>query len=87
LADVLACSLVDHFIVPVCVCVCVLQCIVWNVEQAEPVNIIDCHKDTIFSIAWSREGSLFATTSKDKQLRAIDPRVGTVIGVSRLPVD
>ncbi|XP_076438878.1 coronin-1A-like isoform X3 [Babylonia areolata] len=54
------------------------KCIVWNVEQAEPVNMIDCHTDTIFSISWSRDGALFATTSKDKQLRTIDPRTGQV---------
>ena len=59
------------------------QCIVWNVEQAEPVNIIDCHKDTIFSISWNREGSLFATTSKDKKLRTIDPRTCGVAAVRR----
>nr|KAG5689184.1 hypothetical protein BaRGS_004018 [Batillaria attramentaria] len=54
------------------------KCILWNVEQAEPVNIIDCHTDTVFSIAWNRDGSLFATTSKDKKLRTIDPRASTV---------
>ncbi|KAL8591842.1 hypothetical protein ACOMHN_044338 [Nucella lapillus] len=54
------------------------KCIVWNVEQAEPVNIVDCHPDTIFSISWNREGSVFATTCKDKKLRTIDPRTSTV---------
>ncbi|KAK7096473.1 hypothetical protein V1264_005768 [Littorina saxatilis] len=54
------------------------KCIVWNVEQAEPVNIVDCHRDTIFSISWNRDGSLFATTSKDKKLRTIDPRTCAV---------
>ncbi|XP_046364460.2 coronin-2B-like isoform X6 [Haliotis rufescens] len=55
------------------------KCFIWNVEQAEPVNVIGCHTDTIFSIAWSREGSMFATTSKDKKLRVIDPRSTNVI--------
>ncbi|XP_067652931.1 coronin-2B-like isoform X3 [Haliotis asinina] len=55
------------------------KCFIWNVEQAEPVNVIGCHTDTIFSIAWSREGSMFATTCKDKKLRVIDPRSTNVI--------
>ena len=63
-------------------CRCVFQCLLWNVEQAEPVNVVDCHTDTIFSIAWSRDGSLFATTSKDKKLRVIDPRTASAVAVS-----
>ncbi len=59
----------------------VLQCILWNTETAEPINIIEVHNDTIFSISWNRDGSLFATTSKDKKIRVIDPREGTVISV------
>ncbi|ESO90954.1 hypothetical protein LOTGIDRAFT_122357 [Lottia gigantea] len=54
------------------------KCVVWNVEQAEPVNIIDCHNDTIFSLSWNNDGSLFSTTCKDKHLRIIDPRMATV---------
>ncbi|KAK3598613.1 hypothetical protein CHS0354_019873 [Potamilus streckersoni] len=53
-----------------------LKCILWNVEQAEPVNVINCHCDTIHSISWSRDGGLFSTTSKDRKLRIIDPRSG-----------
>ena len=59
-----------------------LQCIVWNTETAEPINIISVHNDTIFSIAWNSDGSLFATTCKDKRIRIIDPRLGTVVIVS-----
>lgn len=58
------------------------QCIIWNVEQAEPVNIVKCHTDTIFSIGWNRDGSLFGATSKDKMLRVLDPRQSTVVAVS-----
>ncbi|XP_064645556.1 serine/arginine repetitive matrix protein 2-like isoform X4 [Lineus longissimus] len=53
--------------------------ILWNIETAEPINIITCHTDTIFSISWNRNGSLFATTSKDKKIRVIDPRSGSVV--------
>ena len=54
---------------------------IWNVEQAEPVNIIDCHTDVIFSMSWNRDGSLFSTTSKDKTLRVVDPRAGKCVQV------
>ncbi|XP_021361493.1 coronin-2B-like isoform X3 [Mizuhopecten yessoensis] len=54
------------------------KCILWNIEQAEPINIIDCHKDTVFSMSWNREGSLFASTCKDRNLRIIDPRISSV---------
>ncbi|ELU05914.1 hypothetical protein CAPTEDRAFT_106454 [Capitella teleta] len=53
--------------------------ILWNTQTAEPISIIDVHHDTIFSIAWNRDGSLFATTSKDHKLRIIDPREGHVV--------
>ncbi|XP_069102262.1 coronin-2B-like isoform X2 [Argopecten irradians] len=52
--------------------------ILWNIEQAEPINIVDCHTDTIFSTSWNREGSLFASTCKDRKLRIIDPRLCSV---------
>lgn len=58
--------------------------IVWDVSP-QPLNgnsilkIIDCHVDQIFSLAINRDGSLIATTSKDKNLRIIEPRSGIVI--------
>ncbi|KAK3094694.1 hypothetical protein FSP39_005010 [Pinctada imbricata] len=58
------------------------QCILWNVEQAEPVNIISCHDDTIFSVSWNKDGSLFTTSCKDKVLRVLDPRIGDVAAES-----
>ena len=58
------------------------QCMIWNVEQAEPVNVIDCQSNIIHSISWNRDGSLFCMTCKDKKLRIIDPRLGDSVGVS-----
>ncbi|KAL3280273.1 hypothetical protein HHI36_017768 [Cryptolaemus montrouzieri] len=52
--------------------------IVWNIENGEAVNIIDCHPDVIYSLALNRDGSLIATTCKDKQLRIIEPRSGII---------
>ena len=51
----------------------------WNVEAAEPINVFSStHNDTIFSINWNREGSLFTTTCKDKRVRVLDPRLASV---------
>jgi coronin-2 len=60
------------------------QIIVWNCEPDAPnqnniLNIIDCHVDMIYSLAINRDGSLIATTSKDKKLRVIEPRNGIVV--------
>jgi coronin-2 len=55
------------------------QIILWNLEKAEPIKIITCHVDTIQSMVWSRDGSFIATTSKDKKIRVIDPRTGSIV--------
>ncbi|CAF1350236.1 unnamed protein product, partial [Adineta ricciae] len=55
------------------------QVVLWNVERAEPIQVYRCHPDAIQSISWNRNGSLFATTCKDKHIRVIDPRTGRVI--------
>jgi coronin-2 len=55
------------------------QVILWNLEKAEPIRIISCHNDTIHSMCWNRNGSLFATCCKDRKIRIIDPRTGAVV--------
>ncbi|CAH1119296.1 unnamed protein product [Phaedon cochleariae] len=52
--------------------------IVWDIERGEAVNVIDCHRDAIQSMSLNRDGSLLATTCKDKKLRVIEPRTGMV---------
>ncbi|XP_056641182.1 coronin-2B-like isoform X2 [Diorhabda sublineata] len=52
--------------------------IVWDIEKAEAINVIDCHRDAIHSMSLNRDGSLLATTCKDKKLRIIEPRSGIV---------
>eukprot|EP00004_Rigifila_ramosa_P025509 TRINITY_DN7644_c0_g1_i3.p1 TRINITY_DN7644_c0_g1~~TRINITY_DN7644_c0_g1_i3.p1 ORF type:complete len:923 (-),score=214.36 TRINITY_DN7644_c0_g1_i3:39-2516(-) len=37
------------------------------------------HNDAVTDLAWSFDGKLFATTSKDKFLRLFDPRANTVV--------
>jgi len=53
--------------------------ILWNVARGDPVQVINCHPDTIYSMSFNRSGSLVATTCKDKQLRVIQPRTGEVV--------
>eukprot|EP00055_Hartaetosiga_balthica_P006156 m.18977 g.18977 ORF g.18977 m.18977 type:complete len:464 (+) comp5046_c0_seq1:336-1727(+) len=50
----------------------------WNIGTGEIVTTIDCHTDTIHCLAFNWNGSLLATSSKDKKLRIIDPRSGVV---------
>ncbi|XP_050293118.1 coronin-2B-like isoform X1 [Anthonomus grandis grandis] len=52
--------------------------IVWDIERGQAVNVIDCHRDAIHSMSLNRDGSLLATTCKDKKLRIIEPRSGMV---------
>jgi len=55
-----------------------LVCI-WDIAAPDaPIVKIECHTDTIYSTAWNLNGSLLATTSKDKQLRIINPQTGAV---------
>ena len=53
--------------------------IVWNIAKGHAINVIDCHMDSIYSMPFNRNGSLLATTCKDKMIRIIDPRTGEVL--------
>ena len=60
--------------------------IVWNVGTGEVLlSLDDMHPDVIHSVCWNTNGSLLATTCKDKTLRIIDPRKGQVVAVSAWP--
>ena len=61
-----------------------LQCILWNTATAAPLSVIAAHRDVIYTLGWNRDGSLFVTSCKDKQLRVIDPRTGSVVAVCTL---
>lgn len=57
--------------------------ILWNVARGEEVVRIDSvHPDLIYSACWNRDGSRILTSCKDKKLRVLDPRKGTVLFVS-----
>ncbi|XP_053688153.1 coronin-1A-like [Sabethes cyaneus] len=54
---------------------------VWDIGSSDKplLNVINCHVDMIYSLTINRDGSLIATTSKDKKLRIIEPRSGIVV--------
>ncbi|XP_060055098.1 coronin-2A isoform X3 [Erinaceus europaeus] len=57
---------------------------VWNLDTKEsvimsPVRTIDCHRDVILSMSFNTNGSLMATSCKDRKIRILDPRTGTVL--------
>ncbi|CAL9694768.1 unnamed protein product [Knipowitschia caucasica] len=55
---------------------------VWNVGTGELVyQLSDAHPDVIYSVSWNKDGSAVCTVCKDKALRVIDPRRGTVLKV------
>jgi len=57
------------------------QIFVWNISKGVPVKLINCHNDVIYSMSFNRNGSLLATTCKDKKLRIIDPRAAEVLRI------
>lgn len=55
---------------------------VWNVGTGELVyQLSDSHPDLIYNVSWNKDGSAVCTVCKDKALRIIDPRRGTVLKV------
>lgn len=59
-----------------------MSIIIWNITESSILNQITCHKLPIFCIAFNNDGSLLATTCKDKMLRVIDPRTSDIKAVS-----
>ncbi len=46
--------------------------------------VLDPHTDQIQGVSWHGNGSVIATTCKDKKLRILDPRAGAVVQVAFL---
>ncbi|NXP07580.1 COR2A protein, partial [Thinocorus orbignyianus] len=60
---------------------------IWNLDTKEavisrPVKTLDAHRDVVLSMSFNTDGSLLATACRDKKIRVIDPRVGTVLQVA-----
>ncbi|CAH2293646.1 coronin-2A isoform X1 [Pelobates cultripes] len=57
---------------------------IWNLDTEEsiicsPVRTIDCHKDVILSMSFNADGSLLATSCKDRKIRVLDARQGNIL--------
>lgn len=57
---------------------------VWNLDTKEstiqaPVKTISFHTDVILSMSFNTDGSLLATACRDRKIRIIDPRAGTLL--------
>lgn len=66
------------------------QVMVWNLDTKDsvisgPVRTINCHQDVILSMSFNTNGSLLATTCKDRKIRIVDPRLGIVLQVCAGP--
>lgn len=64
------------------------QIMIWNLNSKEsvieaPVKTISFHTDVILSMSFNTDGSLLATACRDKKIRIIDPRAGTLVQVQR----
>lgn len=59
---------------------------IWNLDVkdtvlSKPVKILDAHKDVVLSMSFNTDGSLLATACRDRKIRVLDPRAGTVLQV------
>jgi WD40 repeat protein len=52
---------------------------IWDVETGETTHDIPGHADIIQSSTWNYTGEIFATASKDKNVRVLDPRANSII--------
>jgi len=53
---------------------------IWDIQKGTaPVTIDAKHSDIIQSLDWNGNGSLLATSCKDKKLRVIDPRQSSIV--------
>jgi len=52
---------------------------VWDIEKGETKFDIPGHADIIQSSAWNYTGQLYATASKDKKVRVVDPRANAIV--------
>ncbi|CAM4492891.1 unnamed protein product [Leuciscus chuanchicus] len=60
------------------------QVLMWRLDVPEqviknPVRSISVHSDVVLSMSFNTDGSRLATSCKDKKIRVIDPRTGTLL--------
>jgi WD40 repeat protein len=52
---------------------------IWDVEAGQALLDVSGHSDLIQSSAWNWNGEIYATASKDKKIRVMDPRTNHII--------
>lgn len=52
---------------------------IWDIETGDEKHSVEGHTNIIQSVDWNTNGSLMTTFSKDKKLRVLDPRSGSVV--------
>lgn len=57
---------------------------VWDIEKGDELFNVDGHTNIIQSVQWNYDGSQIVTFCKDKKLRIIDPRTGSIVAVSHI---
>ncbi|XP_056442226.1 coronin-2A isoform X1 [Gadus chalcogrammus] len=67
------------------------QVMIWNLDCPEqviknPLRTISHHPDVVLSLAFSTDGSLMATTCKDRKVRLIEPQTGSLLQESKTKV-
>ncbi|XP_023817143.2 coronin-2B isoform X1 [Oryzias latipes] len=60
------------------------QVMIWNLDSPEqviknPVRTITQHSDVVLSMSFNTDGSLLATTCKDRKVRLMEPRTGNLL--------
>jgi hypothetical protein len=53
---------------------------IWDIETGQTKNEVGGHPDIIQSSSWDYHGVLYASASKDKKVRMLDPRANSIIG-------
>jgi len=52
---------------------------IWDIEKGTAVNSLEAqHSDIIGAVEWKYNGSLLATSCKDKKIRVFDPRTNSI---------
>ncbi|KAM9149085.1 LOW QUALITY PROTEIN: coronin-1A [Pangshura tecta] len=60
--------------------------LLWDVGSGQALRELrDLHPDTIYSVAWSRDGSRLCTSCRDRRVRVIEPRSGRVLAEKANP--
>lgn len=55
---------------------------IWDIEKGSEVLTLDSHPENIQHQAWKQDGTVLATSCKDKVVRIFDPRGNATVGVN-----